>query len=307
VTERQSVPLTNIVMPVFNRYDETLITILAVRRMTRRRVVLTVVDNGSDDALRGELNRLADEKVIDNLFLLERNYGIAPACNLGWRLVDAPFFMKIDNDTEVISDMWLENIFGMWGKDRYTSLMGPVWNYDSPLGRRDTPRGSMWTLPVSFHGTAFLVGKKVHGRIGFFSEDYGLYGEEDADYCLRCHHIGVRKYSFAAEPLMKIISGDEGEPAYSAGKAAAHAANIGTGEGEGIFALNVFLYEQRLRDVNVPLKYRVTSVRGRHVSLEEEPGYAPYRDKLMHCARIYNESGRSPTPGDIAAMRRILA
>ncbi|MDR2669493.1 MAG: hypothetical protein LBC14_06030, partial [Desulfovibrio sp.] len=75
---------------------------------------------------------------------------------------------------------------------------------------------------------------------------------------------------------------------------------------EGIFALNVFLYEQGIRDVNVPLKYRVASMKGRHVELEEEPGYAPYRDKLMRCARIYNASGRVPTPGDIAAMRRIL-
>ncbi|MDR1686469.1 MAG: hypothetical protein LBR82_08550 [Desulfovibrio sp.] len=91
-------------------------------------------------------------------------------------------------------------------------------------------------------------------------------------------------------------------------KKAAHAANVGTGEGEGIFALNVFLYEQGLRDVNVPLRHHVKAVRGRYASLDEEPDYAPYRGKRMRCAQTYNNaSGRVPTPGGIAAMRRIPA
>jgi hypothetical protein len=234
--------------------------------------------------------------VIDHLFILERNHGVSPACNLGWRLVDSSFFMKIDNDSKILSDMWLENIFGMWGKKRHSTLMGPVWGHDSPLGRVDTPYGSLWTLPVSFAGTAFLVSRKVHGQIGFFSEDYGLYGEEDADYCLRCHRIGVRKYCFAAEPLIERIDNGDKETGYSGFKKAMHAANVGTGRGEGIFALNAFLYEHGLRDVDVPLKYRVKSVQGRHVTLEEDPVRSVPRQ--AHALRgTVQRLGPLPDPG----------
>ena len=307
MAERPNIPKTNIVMPVLNRHEETLVSILSIRRMTPERTLLTVVDNGSEEPLRRDLIRLATEKVIDHLFILETNYGISPACNLGWSLVDAPFFMKIDNDYEIIDDMWLEKIYGMWGKARYTSLMGPAWGCDTPIGRVDSEYGTMWTIPNSFVGSAFLVSKKVREQIGFFCEDYGVYGEEDADYCLRCHHAGIRKYSFAAEPLIRMLGNDEAEGDYARAKRAIHAQNVGMAKGEGIFALNLFLYEQGLRSLNVPLKYSVAAVRGMHVTLKENPEYAPCRDKLMQCAERYNASGRKPGPDDIAAMRAILS
>ncbi|MDR2893403.1 MAG: hypothetical protein LBV80_10040 [Deltaproteobacteria bacterium] len=257
--------------------------------------------------MRNDLIRLARDKVIDKLFILDANYGISPACNLGWSLVDAPFFMKIDNDYEICSETWLADIFGMWGKARYSSIMGPVWGYDSPLGRVSGPHGTMWTLPVSFVGSAFLVSKKIREQIGLFCEDYGVYGEEDADYCMRCHHAGIRKYSFAPEPLMRMIGNDEAEAGYTKAKRALHAHNVGMGVGEGIFALNLFLYEHGLRSLNVPLKYSVADIRGFHVSLRENPEYAPYYDKLMQCAAIFNSSGRTPSPGDLERIRTILA
>lgn len=304
--ETVNVPLTNIVIPVFNRYDETLETIASVRRNTTRGI-LTVVNNGSGEPLGKELVRLADEKVIDNLFILDRNYGTSCACNVGWALVQAPFYMKLDNDYKILDPQWLEKIYGMWGKHRHATVIGPVWGWDETLGRVKTPYGVMWTLPISFVGSAFLVSRKVSDALGFFSEDYGLYGEEDADYCLRCHHAGIRKYSFTAEPLMEIISSEEREVAYAMEKKANHARSVGRGVREGILALNFFLYEHKLRDLKVPLKYRVRAVKGRHVEIEGNPEYMPYWEKLMRCLDIYNASGREPSEADVAAMRRILA
>ena len=88
--EKRICPLTNITVPVFNRYDETLTTLVALRARTQSPFILTVVDNGSEAELRKELLRLREEKVIDRLFLLDKNYGVSCACNLGWRSVDAP-------------------------------------------------------------------------------------------------------------------------------------------------------------------------------------------------------------------------
>jgi hypothetical protein len=195
----------------------------------------------------------------------------------------------------------------MWGKARHATLMGPVWGAgNNEMGRVRTAFGSLWILAGSFVGSAFLVSKKISGRLGYFSEDYGLYGEEDADYCLRCHHAGIRKYSFAAEPLLRDLGAKPRAGAYTAAKTQSHAHNVGTRPGQGILALNVFLYEAGLRDLNVPLKYAVDGVEGRRVIVKENPDYAPYREKLMQCLEIFNAAGREPDPGDMAAMRHIL-
>lgn len=302
-----SCPVTNITMPVFGRPEETLVSIVSIRKNTRSRFMLTVVDNGNGGDFSKELARLADKGVIDNLFILDRNYGCSPACNVGWALVDAPFYMKMDNDYEILEDTWLDRIYGMWGRDRHTTLMGPAWGCDMPIGRVETAYGVKWTIPISFMGSAFLVSKKVSDAIGFFSEDYGLYGDEDADYCLRCHHAGIRKYSFAPEPFIRIIGNDEKEADYAAFKQDAHEMNVGARPGQGILALNFFLYETGLRALNVPRKYAVSSVRGRHVTLAENPAYAPYHEKLMRCLNIFNAREREPGPADVEAMRRILA
>ena len=151
-------PLTNITVPVFNRADETLATLAALRARTRSPFILTVVDNGSEADLRKELLHLQDKKIIDKLFILERNYGVSCACNLGWKSVEAPFFMKVDNDIKPIADNWLEKIYSAWGTYRYSSITGPVWNCASPHNRFDTPHGTMWSMPVSLSGAALIVG-----------------------------------------------------------------------------------------------------------------------------------------------------
>ena len=106
---------------------------------------------------------------------------------------------------------------------------------------------------------------------------------------------------------MQIIGNDEKEAEYSEFKRDSHGKNVGGRPGQGILALNFFLYEHGLRDLNVPLKYAVKSLRGRHVQLEENPAYPPYWEKLMRSLEVFNACGRQPSPDDVEAMRRILA
>ena len=303
--EKRICPLTNITVPVFNRYDETLATLSALRARTRSPCILTVVDNGSEADLRKELLRMQDEKVIDKLFILDRNYGVSCACNLGWRSVEAPFFMKVDNDIKVIADNWLESIYSAWGTYRYSSITGPVWNCAAPYNRFDTPHGTMWSAPVSLSGAAFIVGRKIHEHIGYFSEDYGLYGEEDADYCLRCHHAGIRKFSYEASALLEHVDGAK-DAEYNAWKVAAHNKNVGGKKDEGIFALNLFLYEHKLRALDVPLKYEVKSMRGFYVEMRERDAYSRFFDALLYCLGLFNESCRKPDAGTMEKMRIAL-
>jgi len=300
-------PLTNITVPVFNRHEETLATLTALRARTQSPFILTVVDNGSEEDLRKELLRLREEKVIDRLFLLDENYGVSCACNLGWKNVDAPFFMKVDNDIMPIADKWLESVYSAWGTYRYNSITGPIWNCAVPRNRIDTPHGTMWSMPVSMSGAGFIVSRKIHERIGCFSEDYGVYGEEDADYCLRCHHAGIRKFSYEASGLLANLDvGERKNAAYCRVKAAAHNRNIGNKPGEGIFSLNLFLYEQGLRALNVPPRYEVKSMSGPYVEMRECAGYGRLFDALSACLELFHASGGKPDAGVVAKMRLAL-
>jgi hypothetical protein len=215
--------------------------------------------------------------------------------------------MKVDNDIKPIADNWLESIYSAWGKYRYSSITGPVWNGASPYNRLDTPHGTLWNMPVSMSGEGFIVGRKIHESIGFFSEDYGLYGEEDADYCLRCHHAGIRKFSYEASALLERLDADGRKYAeYGKAKKAAHDKNVGSKRGEGIFALNIFLYEQGLRALNVPLKYEVKSMRGPYVEMRERDAYGVFFDVLSYCLELFTASGRKPDVGTVEKMRAAL-
>ncbi len=300
------VPSTNITMPVFNRHDQTLKTIFALRRNTGAKIILTVVDNGSKEALRNELIRLHKEKVIDNLFILEKNYGISCACNVGWQLVDASFFMKLDNDMLVLSGTWLEDVFSMWGRYKYSTVFGPVWNSDATNLKVDTPCGTMWMMPASLSGAAFLVSKKVNEQIGYFSEDYGLYGEEDADYCMRCLHAGIRKYTFEASKMFADAGGNDDYKSINFSKVDMHNRNVGFGRGEGIFALNLFLYKHGLRDLKVRRRYVIDSVDGNHVKISEDQDYLKYLDALSECCDLFNACGREPDSELTEKIKKIL-
>ena len=94
-----SSPLINITIPVFNRFHLTQKTIIALHKTAKNiPFVVTVVDNGSEQCLRNRLIEFKESGLIDNLFLLPRNMGISCACNIGWRAVDAPYYIKLDND-----------------------------------------------------------------------------------------------------------------------------------------------------------------------------------------------------------------
>jgi GT2 family glycosyltransferase len=85
-------PVLNITIPVFNRFHLTQKTLLSLRRSAQTvPFVITVVDNGSKPELVQRLCEFHASGIIDNLYLLPRNMGIAAAANIGWEQVSAPF------------------------------------------------------------------------------------------------------------------------------------------------------------------------------------------------------------------------
>ncbi|MCD7984605.1 MAG: glycosyltransferase [Desulfovibrio sp.] len=289
--ESKYYPQVNITMPVWNRMDDTLASIMSVAEMTSTPYTLTVVDNGSEADLRRELLDMHARGIIQNVYFLDRNYGVSCACNTGWRLHPASILMKLDNDMEILSKTWMQDIFAMWGKQRYNTLFGPVWHGSEERCRVSSEWGVYWTLPLSLSGAALLVSAKVHESIGYFSEDYGVYGEEDADYCLRCHHAGIRKYTYECADMIRHRGTNDTEyQAHGINKRGAHEANVGNAARQGLFALNLFLYKHGLRPLNVPMRYHVAAVNGHNVEIRENPAYAALYASLLHCQEVLNDA-----------------
>ena len=275
-------PLVNITIPVFNRYDLTQKTLLALKKTAPGMpFVVTVVDNGSEPALRQRLVDLRVDGIIDNLFLLPRNMGISCACNIGWRAVDAPYYMKLDNDMAALTPHWLENLFRLWAHGDPLSIIGPVFDKAKLTGNADTlhtPDGILGVCTGNVPGGATVIPREVSRLMGYWSEDYGLYGADDGDYGARLACAGIPQYCYDVHGYFEhcgcFDNSEYEETALDKKKEHSRLFKDESG-GMGLFLLNYFLYNMCVRKWNVPLRYRIKDMDGYNVVLEEDPAYAP--------------------------------
>lgn len=290
--------LLNITVPVFNRFELTQKTLLALRK-TKPFIpyVITVVDNGSEARLRERLVAFREAGVIDNLFLLPRNMGISVACNVGWQAVDAQFYMKLDNDMTVLRRDWLERLFRLWSHGKPLSSLGPAlepsWLTAHP-GTIESPDGILGICPSNLPGGAIIIPRAVSDVLGMWSEDYGLYGAEDGDYGTRMQAAGFPQYYYDMRPFFR-HNGDNAEYGrFGLDKAREHGRLFKEADGGiGLFLLNFYLYNSCIRSWKVPPRYRVAAMDGYDVSLEERPEYAMIRTALERSKEIVDSLARN--------------
>ncbi len=280
-------PVVNITIPVFNRYHLTQKTLLALRKTAPGiSFAVTVVDNGSEQALRDRLVELHKDGIIDNLFLLPRNMGISCACNIGWRAVDAPYYMKLDNDMAVITPHWLENLFRLWAHGDPMSIMGPVFDEAKLTGNPGTLRtqdGILGICTGNVPGGATIIPRSVSRIIGYWSEDYGLYGADDGDYGVRLDCAGITQHCYDVRNCFEhcgCFDNSEYEDT-ELNKSREYARLFkDESDGMGMFLLNYYLFNMCIRNWKVPLRYRIKDMDGYNVVLEEDPAYAPIQQAL---------------------------
>jgi len=184
-------PLVNITVVTHNRLALTRRTIESVLRHTRESFALCVVDNASTDGTRAYLREQKAKGRIQHLTLFDRNMGVACACNTGWAAADAEYFLKLDNDIEVLHQGWLANLtqFLKQGRDIGAVAYKVIADNAAPILRI----GPTAVFEVEFCGGAcLLTSRAVRAELGNFCEDYGVYGEEDSDFGVRVGLSGRR-------------------------------------------------------------------------------------------------------------------
>jgi predicted O-linked N-acetylglucosamine transferase (SPINDLY family)/glycosyltransferase involved in cell wall biosynthesis len=176
----------NIGIVTFNRLEFTKQAITSIVEYTSFPYVITVVDNGSNDGTKEYLQELKEEGIIKNLVLLNKNIGVAKASNLAWIQEEkALYYLKYDNDIVIQKKNWLSNLISVIDATPEVGVIGynfePI-SYSLKMIRDQKIRVKE---EGNIGGACFLIPKRTQDILGYWCEDYGLYGFEDVDYSFR--------------------------------------------------------------------------------------------------------------------------
>jgi GT2 family glycosyltransferase/glycosyltransferase involved in cell wall biosynthesis len=182
----------NICIITFNRIDFTKKSIQSVLINTKYPHVITVVDNNSTDGTKEYLTKLHNDGIIKNLILLDENIGVAAASNIAWQTEpEAEYYLKFDNDIVIQKKDWLKNMVQTTKHIPQIGVLG--YNFEPKSYPLHTINGFEVRIKEvdNIGGACILIPKRTEARIGFWCEDYGLYGEEDADMGWRVRLSGL--------------------------------------------------------------------------------------------------------------------
>ena len=282
----------NITIPTYNRNELLLKVIPFLKKNTTISHKIVVVDNGSDKQTVDMLKSFHKEGIIDNLYLLEKNYGISCAVNIGWKIVPASLYMKLDSDMLVHKKDWISAILSLWKSGEDRSIIGPLWPSQIPervSKTITTSQGSLHIACRTIPGCATIVTKETVAEIGYWSEDYGLYGEEDSDYCIRAHYSGHIMYGYDANEYITDLQQKEYTGLSQAQKKRLRDKNVGNEGRYGMYKLNEYLFSMYLRNPKVLLKHEILGVEGTTVHLRLSRKYVEYRNKLSMVLKEVNK------------------
>ena len=258
----------NVCVVTFNRRDFTKQAIESILKNTRYPHVITVVDNNSQDGTKEYLTEIKREGIIKNLILLDENIGVAKASNLAWQEEPgAAYYLKYDNDIVIQKPDWLMNMVKV--VDRIPELGAIGYNFEpsSYPGQEINGHKIRIKRDANIGGACYLIPKRVEEKLGYWCEDYGLYGEEDGDYSLRLRLAGYYNAYMEDENIGIHLPGDraalidsvskrgicyqelEEEYEYRTWK---DSRRLDLQKPGGILERNVFAYQNGIRSLYVP-------------------------------------------------------
>jgi len=187
--------ITNIMMVTYNRLNLTIQCIESLFKNTKSPYRLIVVDNGSTDGTKEYLESLQTNEycsLIEKQYN-ENNLGIAVGRNQCLKLsnkFEYDFLSTIDNDV-LFPDNWLDDCLKFLMKNNNFAIGINFENVNYPIHKLNGIEVQL--KPAGNLGTACTVfDRKLHKIIGYFNTEFGLYGEEDADFFFRARQVGYK-------------------------------------------------------------------------------------------------------------------
>ena len=291
--------MINITMPVFNRLTATQRALVSLFKSNRTiPFSITVVDNGSEQELVRQLRKFHEDKIIDKLFLLPKNMGIACACNIGWEMTPSEFYCKIDNDTMPVRSDWIPSLFRLWRHGKSLSNLGYAATIGQLLqnpGAMRTEEGILGICTSNLAGTGIFIPKAVSDILGYWNEEYGLYGAEDGDYGLRMQCAGFPQYYYFGPDYIRYDLDTSNEANY-----AAHGLNKKEEytyllrdkyKKFGPFKINQYLYHGCIRSWKVKRRYYIKDIDDKFNTIVEEcEDYNLTRIALWRCKKLIEKA-----------------
>ncbi len=205
-------PVVSIVIPVFNRLEDTQRCLPALARNTQGVAFeVIVVDNASSDGTPEFLKEEAQQwggrlRVLRH----EQNLGFAKGCNAGARAALGECVLFLNNDT-IPQPGWLSEMVRMMASEDRVGVVGSKLLYpdtkrvqhagielingipDHPFrgAAADDPRVCRTRDLDMVTGACLMIRKDLFDRLNGFDEQY-VNGVEDVDLCLRVRDAGYR-------------------------------------------------------------------------------------------------------------------
>jgi GT2 family glycosyltransferase len=243
---------TSIMMVTYNRLDLTKKTISNLEKTTNSEFRLIIVDNNSTDQTKEFLKDLKINNPkclgIDINYNTE-NKGIAFARNQCLNISNKyqdQYLSTIDNDVELPND-WLTKCLCVV-KANPKIAIGV--SFEGKVYPSSNLNGFVVELkPAGNLGTACTVfERQLHKTIGFFTTEFGLYGEEDADFFYRARKVGY-KMAYLKEHGIHLGEGEFDVGEYREFKTKCHQDNLNK------FIKNCHNYNSGKKSCYVDFKY----------------------------------------------------
>lgn len=288
--------IVNVTVTSFNRLQSTVACINALKKTRCPGWHLTVVDNNSVDGSVAYLQGLYNDGVIDSLLLCKRNVGVAVAANLGWAAVPALYYVKLDNDVEVLRDDWLTRLVETAQSHPDAGCVGYYIEDSWPGLQADD---DCFAVEYSV-GSCVLIPQATHARLGFWNEDYGLYGIEDSDFSSRLKAAGLKNlYMARSEQYIRHSHALYRENAHLDDEI--RKTNGLSAEYRGMFYFHNALYFSGLRPVRVERKFRERQLEDGRYDFYPDPAYlraeqryaAERKDFIQHYILAEQESDQA--------------
>lgn len=243
----------SIMMVTYNRLELTKQTLNCIFENTDYPFNLVLVDNASIDGTPEYLYGYCGDKMSANSFCKgfkihknEKNLGIAIGRNQALQLAEDEWLVTMDNDVWVPPG-WLSTCVNILNKNTSYGMIGVnMENVTYPITSNENLE---WQTKVRGNlGTACAVfNRSLHQLLGYFNTEYGLYGEEDADFGMRVRVVGF-KLGYIKESGRHIGEGENDVGAYREFKTISHQANLKK------FNENCAAYANKRKSLYIPFK-----------------------------------------------------